>query len=210
MEEPVGVAEGYTLGEHTQMVLSIFEQQFAGELTAYDPELTRLLRTTLLLQDIGKPLSVALHEGTHHQADYNHDLAELYLQDFDFSPEIKVLITELVGQDVLGIYFKQAGFDLAEKGKGLNSATSSISEIAQKVGFPADDLLNLMTILYISDAASYTAWSKYINSSGAHKNGTPSLESLFTRDDTTGKIDLNPRLQRAFRRLRQAVDTFVI
>lgn len=200
MNARTGVDEEYTLGEHTQMVLSIFEQQFAGELSDYDVELTRILRTTLLLQDIGKPLSLELHGSTRRQSDYNHDLAEVYLEHFDFSPEVKTLIAELAGQDILGTYFKTPSFSMERRGKGIDQATTSVTALSERTGFPPRDLLNIMKVLYISDAAAYTGWSEYINQRGEHHRGKPSLEHLFERD-ASGRISLNPDLERAFDKL---------
>jgi hypothetical protein len=62
------VIENFRLHEHTQAVLGGFEDTFAAQTP---PEDRKVVRTALLLQDIGKPLAVAATGDKAHQTQYN-------------------------------------------------------------------------------------------------------------------------------------------
>ncbi len=206
MDQPVGVDEGYTLGEHTQMVLSIFESQFAKELFAEDPSKATLVRTALLLQDIGKPLALAVHGDRKSQTDYNHDVAQAYLKDIDMTDQEKTVVTELVGQDILGTYLKEVARDFSGHNRGLGVAASEVKQLASKTGIPAGELIDILHIMYVSDAGAYTSHSKYMDREGRHLRGVPSLDSAFEYDDTSARLNLNPRFTSAFNKLKATID----
>jgi hypothetical protein len=200
----VGVDQGYTLGEHTQMVLSIFEKQFSSDIMARDKDTAEMLRLTLLLQDVGKPIAVELHGDKSKQTDFNHDIALSFMNGMSLNDKTKLVVSELVGQDILGTYFKRSQFDITEKGLGVDKAASEITMLAAKLGYEPTELLAMLKVLYISDAGSYTKQSDYLDSDGHHLHGG-GLDYLFEDNASADTLRLNRKLSTAFDKLTTAI-----
>jgi hypothetical protein len=169
-----GVDEGYSVGKHTEMVLSQFEKYFANSL----PEGVNrnLFRTILALHDIGKHEAIK-HGGTHFQHAYTVPLMNQALADLDFSEEERDIAKAIVNGDFIGESIKQQ--------HNIPSQAKQIIEAAKNTELPIQDFFNTLKMYYMSDASSYTT------DAGAHGN----LNYLFKFDPDTNQVNFSPRAQ---------------
>lgn len=116
-----GVYEGYTVEEHTLMVLDIFFKQYSIffqdksrrkkreriKRKNYFKDLTvkEFLVLSLVLHDSGKFCAVEAGN-KNDQTKYNIQIAHSFLKSFDFSSEIQVVAKTLIGHDSVGGYLK--------------------------------------------------------------------------------------------------------
>jgi hypothetical protein len=159
-----GVKEGYLLHEHTQAVLDGHETDYRRGCT--DPTDTKVIRTTLLLQDIAKPLWAADGKRTEGQAEYNVPVASNILDTVDdalLSPEEKTLITILIAEDVMGPAMKNVTLRTPD-GSGI-----SLGEAARRVAMLQElcppsqrsRLARVLPTVYLSDVTAYTSHRFY-------------------------------------------------
>jgi hypothetical protein len=118
--QDAGVSEGYSIGEHTGMVLDMWSRQASpaqldGLSERLGVDVTRLMHSTLLLHDIGKPL--AIQEGEKwRQHEFTLPIMADVLAKEGFSEQEVKLAQAVVGHDIFGEVLKgrlspQAGAD---------------------------------------------------------------------------------------------------
>lgn len=153
-----GVREGYRLHEHTQAVLNGLE---ADHLFEYPDERERvMLRTALLLQDIGKSLCIGHCGDRHQQAPYNAAVREnlfLSVTEETLSDVERQAIRLLLDHDTLGAVLK--GY------KGVHEVDASTRIKAIERMFPEEHrgrFLDLMRTVYLSDVTAYTSFRTYV------------------------------------------------
>ncbi len=156
----VGVEEGYSLEQHTFMVLNQFETYFAQQKlpAGLNPDFFRIL---LALHDAGKPR--AIREGNKAmEHPYTLALINKLRADLPFRDEAIDVIAAIIKKDVIGMYLRDK--------LSLEGAERQILLLAQNLKIPLYNFFQYLTIFYQCDTASYTA----------DAGGQKSLEFLFT------------------------------
>lgn len=153
MDTPSGVAEGYTIREHTARVLQIFEQQRLMNGLEQMPEKPgvtdwdNLLRMTLAFHDIGKGIAAYLGDKSLEEH-FSVPLARGLMRARGFSSEEVDIAKELIAQhQLLGAYIR--GFISA------NDTRDRIRFSAAKAGLKPEDFLRLEIAIYKADAGAY-------------------------------------------------------
>ncbi|MGF7229650.1 MAG: hypothetical protein ACQR33_06770 [Candidatus Saccharibacteria bacterium] len=183
-----GVRESYRLHEHTQAVLNGFEADYADVYP--DPQDRKLLRTTLLLQDMGKSLCIAHCGNRREQSPYNAAVVDNLLASIaetTLDADDKQTIRLLLSHDILGGALK--GY------KGIEESVAQ-AEIDQLKQFTPekyqDRYLDLMRVVYMADVSAYTDYRSYVSAEDGQK--TPCLPALnkeyqvLTADPDSGKV----------------------
>jgi hypothetical protein len=178
----VGVWEGYTLREHTLMVMDRFEQYCVPSwnssiLTKDD------FRLLLALHDLGKPQAVKETGGTSAQHEYTlRIVTPEMLKQLGISDAKARVMASIISQNYVGSQMKRhipLGGLLwkvySEKdGERISAETrkdaKKISAKAKELGIGTAEYFELLTIYYQCDAASYTKDAP---------NGKRALDHLF-------------------------------
>jgi hypothetical protein len=170
-EASAGVAERYSVKEHTLMVMNLFEKFHAKKLAA--PKMKRIFRALLSLHDIGKSVAVITEGSTQHQHEYTLPILNQALQELQFSEVDRQLAETLVNQDYLGDYLQnyETTADIADK----------IVAKAQEISMDPQELFQLLQIFYLSDAGAYTKYA----------GGKMSLDKLFDVDLEKQEMDFS-------------------
>ena len=172
----VGVWEGYTLEQHTKMVMGQYEKYFTGKWKS--PLLSEDdFRILLGLHDLGKPLAVKMTGDTHNQHEYTMRYLPIILDGLGIDVKQADLITALVSGDYLGQYI-QGNAGLEETGRMINMK-------AKEAGVPVDQFLELLKMYYACDASAYTS----------DAGGQPSLDRLFIFNHENGSITFSQEIQ---------------
>lgn len=170
------VAENFRLHEHTQAVLGQFEEGYAGRMEGND---RKLLRTALLLQDIGKSLATATTGNKNNQTAYNAVVAANILEGVDeqlLSSDEKRLITGLIGQDIIGNALQGVATDEQAKVQFSDLVAKVAPNEGTRVGRYAE-------IMYTCDTRAYTSAAHFTDAeTGAQRSiRRPALNYLFLR-----------------------------
>jgi hypothetical protein len=168
-QNDTGVSEGYTLKQHTLMVLGQFEKYFsAKELPSCVDH--NFFRVVLALHDIGKPQAIQLENDKSKQHNYSAPLANSILERLGYGYKERKIAASLLSGDPLGEYIIG--------NKHLHEAANDISDMANGAEVPVKDFLEILTIYYQVDAGSYTA----------DAGGLPSLDSNFVFDPANKEL----------------------
>jgi hypothetical protein len=152
----VGVKEGYTLEQHTSMVLGQFEKYqlknwASSLLTAKEFQLM------LAVHDIGKPQCVKDTGSRSKQHEYNGKIVGKILPWLGIDGQKGKLILALTKQDHLGDFLRQASRDPDGASVKARPAAENIAREAREIGIGAEDYFDLITRYYRADAGSYPA-----------------------------------------------------
>jgi chemotaxis methyl-accepting protein methylase/tRNA A-37 threonylcarbamoyl transferase component Bud32 len=165
------VISGFSIGQHTAMVLRQFERYFASDFAAVgnpasvDRDFFRLI---LALHDIGKTDTPRRHQHAR-----TADILRATLTRFGYSPAQIKLAEALVNGDPLGTYLTRGN---------LASATAEIRNRANAAGVSASSFLELLLIYYQCDAGAYTSDAYFITAQNGQTqkiHGFPELDRLF-------------------------------
>ena len=169
------VWEGYTLEQHTLMVMKQFEKYFSGKTlpASIDKDKFRLI---LALHDIGKPEAIA-KEGKHLQHKYTQQYVQKLFSELEIDKKHTDLALTLTSRDPLGKY-------IANRANALDTRTA-IEDMAIEAEISIEDFFELLCIYYKSDAGSYTE----------NAGGLKSLDDLFEFDEKNRKLDFSSRIQ---------------
>ncbi len=140
----VQVGEGYTLEQHTEMVLNIFDRYYRDRFMALNISREEFA-LMLALHDIGKPIS----DKTSKQHYFTRPIIEDIAKQLDISAVKKELIVEIASQDILGEYLKG---EIDE-----SDAKKEIDYIAGKTGITPVEIFWLCQYYWQCDVASYTS-----------------------------------------------------
>ncbi len=186
-ESSAGVWEGFTVQQHTETALQVFEDNYADKMPA---KMLPLMRLALLTHDIGK--GVAVRDGRKpEQKKYNVAYARHFLEQNNVDEDTRELITSMIGE----------GMDETTKWaiKGEEGSGQSFYDYCQRtVGNylgqkPSQDevygFAQMMLTLQTCDSASYTDMAVTRAQYGGymHKN-SPSFNRSFKR-----KVSLSGR-----------------
>ena len=179
--------EGFTLGEHTETVLRNFENTYANRLPA---RLLPIMRLSLLVHDIGKP--VAVYNGDKTKQDiYNRQWAMVFLARAGIDTKMAELVVNMITDGKRLI--ERAYTDNARRGidhpdiNQLDNLRNFCFIQLQKYGLEnitvsdIDGLAELCLILQTCDSAAYTTMGVTHDSDnpGLYYRNYPSFEASF-------------------------------
>jgi hypothetical protein len=146
-QSPADVHEGYTIGQHTEMVVRQFDKYFANKDI---PILgTEGMRQLLTIHDIGKFDASRNGKPSSEQYIFNPRVVHDVFNQLKFSEKVVKVAEALVSQDLIGRYIKGSGLPIPV-------VVRRLSELADEAGVSLKDFYELAKIFYMSDASSYT------------------------------------------------------
>lgn len=181
-----GVWEGYTIKEHTLMVMGQFEKYFSNSPLPAGID-KNLFRTMLALHDIGKPEAIR-SGGKHLQHEYTAKIMNSILSELGYSQQEKNLALALVSGDSIGDSIKTGN---------IQTSAAEIVKAARVAGVPPEEFFDLLTIFYRVDAGSYTE----------DAGGKRSLDSLFEFDKERKQLRFSPQTNATITRLKAKVQS---
>ncbi len=179
-----GVWEGYTLRQHTIMVLSQFEKYFSDKPLPGNMD-KDFFRVILALHDIGKPEAIQ-NEGKHFQHKYTTPKMTATLDELGYSEKEKKIAIAIMNGDSLG---------RANKTGEIEKNAASILGAAQEAETDAGEFFDLVSIYYKCDAGSYTKDAE----------GKESLDHLFEFDHEQKQLRFAPAINETMQALRTTV-----
>ncbi|MEA2098107.1 MAG: hypothetical protein U9P70_03480 [Patescibacteria group bacterium] len=174
-KQDTDVWEGYTLKQHTLMVMEQFEKYFSDKTLPANINKDNF-RLILALHDIGKPEAIA-KEGKHFQHKYTQQYIQKLFGELKIDKKHTDLALALTSEDPIGKY-------IANKANAIDTKTA-IENMAIEAGISTEDFFELLCIYYKSDAGSYTE----------NAEGLRSLDDLFEFDEENRKLDFSSRVQ---------------
>ena len=157
---PVGVREGYSLREHTRMVLDVLRDQ--EKFYALPTDLRALVVFATILHDIGKPLAVEHFVAEHghppstgeeykacsaRQGTFTYGRLDCVAQRLGFDDHERKVLHELVRGDVIGD---------AVRGRTTPAvAADELRTVARTLDLEPNVFFAARSLMYVSDAASY-------------------------------------------------------
>lgn len=184
-ESSAGNWEGYTLEEHTETALRIFDTSYKSTLprSVYD-----LGRLCLLVHDIGKPIA---RKNGHDQEPYNADYSRMFLKDIKAPQELVDAVPDIitVGKSASDKYMlaKRNGLSEQEAKKQLYDSCSGIVKKLFHIDERSSDfkscvstLSALCRTLSICDGAAYTTYASTRKKNGVrHHNMNNRYNATF-------------------------------
>ena len=166
----VGVWEGYTLKDHTLMVLRQFEKYFSNK--GIPVRINKnFFRVVLALHDIGKPKAISKGDKKK-QYQYTKEIIMSVLQALDFKDKEINTAAALVSGDPIGEFIKHGT---------LGESRKEIKKCARLAGQNVEQFFKLLEIYYKVDAGSYTK----------DAGGLKSLDHLFLFSPKKGTMDFS-------------------
>jgi len=162
-----GVGEGYTIGEHTELVMNQYLKYFNNPNTSFLPIKVDDFEIMLAIHDCGKYDAIKLGDKSKQKL-FNKKYVEKIFDETKRSARSKKIVSEIVSQDYIGDYIK---------GTNIKTTFDGLKSSADKVGVDLQQFYNLCKMYYLCDAGSYTV----------DAGGLESLDYLF--DFTKNKID---------------------
>lgn len=154
-EADSGVWENYSIKEHSLRVFEILNRQYPCQISLdFEKKMSERLgaplqyffKATMALHDIGKPLAIKAGKKSD-QHIYTAPILEKEMMNLGFVQKATQLAVSLMDNDVIG--------DLLRSKTTLDRAVSNIAKLARKNDLSPSEYLNLQTLFYVSDAASY-------------------------------------------------------
>lgn len=181
-----GVREGYTVAEHTMMVLRQFDKYYAPPPHSLPGKVDkRLFRVFLALHDIGKPIAITIDpQGKKQQHRYTWRLMFGFYQHLKIEERFIAISKALLYDDPIGGYLRNR--------RGRQETERLIRRQAAGTPLSLSEYFELLQIYYKVDAGGYTA----------NAGGRPSLDALFEFDELTPQLHFAHDVQRQIDRLR--------
>lgn len=190
----IGVWEGYTLKEHTLMVLRQFEKYFSHRPLPGNID-KGVFRLTLALHDIGVPMAIQTGDKTM-EFRYSMEVVEDFLTKYNFPVRDIDLATALVSVDPIGPYIKVSADDKTENNHKYWISKESydiVMGMAAKCQMDVNTYFELLLIFYMVDAGSYTV----------DAGGKPGLDRLFIFEPKIRLMRFSPAVQNAIDRFKR-------
>lgn len=168
LESPAQVWEGYTVEEHSIMVISMFETFWARQFSANEKVFWRLF---LLLHDIGKQVAVEKYGTKDRQHETTWPIMKDVFQVAQFDEQTLQKAKVLLNQDLIGDYFKDR--------ISLSETAQQVHQIGNEMKLLPTDALQQIKVFFTCDAGGYTQFA----------GGCYSLDYLFDVDLTNKKIE---------------------
>lgn len=183
-EKDAGVWEGYSLEEHTLMMMGQFERYFRDALPKNADR--GLFRLMLALHDIGKPAAVAAGD-IRRQHEFTRETMRRLLTGLNYQPSQVNLAVAIVDGDAIGHYLR------ADIRTSLDITIREIDAMARRSGLSPEDFFPLLQAFYMSDAGSYTE----------DAGGKASLDHLFVFDHDKRVAAFAPAVAEMMRPLQE-------
>ena len=154
-EADAGNWEGFTLEEHIETVLRLFEENYADSIPA---ALLPIMRLALLVHDIGKS-EAAKNHGKKNQKDYNLKYAEDFMEKNGIKPANRELILAIIGEglELTGRWVFKEDPEADRKLDDFSKRT--LKKFLGKFFVNSDTITGfrrLLEILQMCDSAAYT------------------------------------------------------
>jgi hypothetical protein len=202
-EKDAGNWEHYSLQEHTETTLRIFEDNFADKLPA---GLLPAARLALLVHDLGKPASAEVHGDTKQQAEYNAFYAARFLKDSGVNTQTSKLVMDLIGRGM----HAAGGYAKDQDKPSLKDLRAMSKEIARdnfgeaKLSQNADGVFDLLMSLQTCDSGAY---SRMARTRRTTENGqTITFRNHGTLDKSFEGTDMSRRRVSLKRKLEQRLN----
>lgn len=177
LDAGAGVWEGYSIRDHTLMVMGQFKKYFTGT----DIDNRNLFEIILAFHDIGKPDAIA--EGDKKkQHQHTKKILNPVMIQLEYEPEDIALAESIIDGDHLGGYLR--GGDVTESAK-------MILTMAGKSGISLEKYWKLLMTYYQVDAGSYTE----------DAGGLKSLDRLFVFDHESDTMSFAPDIAQKIKML---------
>jgi hypothetical protein len=185
-QRPAGVIEGYTLGQHTRMVLKQYHKYFKE---THFPEGTDgvFFETIIALHDIGKPEASEAGEIDRQYVYHETHLVNI-LPQLGFTDEQVKIAISLISSDPIREYLYKHRTD-------AQFVVDSIKRKAEASGLELKDFWHLLKLIWMCDAGSYTV----------DAGGKASLDRMFVFEPDEGEMHLAPHMQKYFESLEKAL-----
>jgi len=172
--QDVGVFEGYTLYQHTFMVLNQFEKYYCD--TVLPGEFNKdVFRLFLALHDIGKPKAVKMDD-LRLQHQYSSEYITILFEFLQISLDDTRTLISILNFDLGGYLRGRISIEQTAERIKLLSLNSSKS---------INEFFELIVLYFKVDAGSYTE----------NAGGMYSLDNLFVFDEVNRQINLEPNVQ---------------
>jgi len=183
LKKSAGVWEGYTVKQHTIMVLKQFEKYFS--LNSLPAGINKnFFRIILAFHDIGKP--EAIEEGDKRlQHKFTKKKITRIFERLGITVENENIALSLILGDPVGEYLK--GFIDVKK------AAEIIVKMAYKSGLQFKKFFELLMVYFKVDSGSYTE----------DAGGYRSLDHLFVFDRENGNMNFSPFVLEKIKRLKR-------
>lgn len=178
-EASAGVWEGFTVQQHTETALQVFEDNYADKLPA---KMLPMMRLALLTHDIGKGVAVAREGNKRNQKAYNTAYARDFLEKNHVDESMRDLIVSMIGD---GMEQTTAWAIRGEEGSGdsfYNYCKGTMGKFLERQ--PSQDevygFAQMMLTLQTCDSASYTDMAVTRSQYGKYKHrNSPSFNRSF-------------------------------
>jgi hypothetical protein len=177
-EADAGNWEKFSLSEHTETVLRVFDKNYADKLPA---NLLPVMRLALLTHDLGKPEAVNNGE-KHNQHAYNVREADNFMKSVDVNENLRKLIVGIVGesQKLTTRAFIQG--DIGARKELLSFCNNLLAEYGAE-NITKEDVLglaNMCLIVQTCDSAAYTDMAVTRSEKlRVHHRNSPSFNDSF-------------------------------
>ncbi len=191
-EGSTGTWEGFTLGEHTETVLTNFDENFSDQLPA---EYLPLMRLAILVHDMGKPEAVANGEKSQ-QKKYNAQKALQFMNTIELDEKTKALVLSIIGDGATLAHNAQLK-PSEDNTKVMNEFSSIVlKNLFDGVNPSESEINNLSEIFKIfqtCDGGAYTSMAITRRpKEGRHRNA-PSFNNSFAKPINPGQRDIRYR-----------------
>ncbi|MCX6735979.1 MAG: hypothetical protein NTZ13_02750 [Candidatus Parcubacteria bacterium] len=187
-DKSVGTNEGYSLRQHTSMMMSQYEKYFKGKELPGGTD-SKFFETFLVLHDIGKPEAIEKTGDKDRQHEYTEKIMKSVLPQLRYTEKEISMATALIEGDAIGSFL--------QKGDAIKSA-EEIVRIAGEHGLDKKVFFNLLTILFEADASSYTT------DAGGSETSATNQRFVFNPEEKT--LALAPDTKRLYDVLAEKVD----
>lgn len=179
-----GIGE-YRLHELTQAVLNRYDDEYRP---AFSAEESSLVRLSLLMRNIAKPIISALHKPSAAQDVYTgHIIRRIVADVHALTEDEKQFITVLASNDYVGNAIR-GSTSPDEARAGLEQLRVSCPERWR------ERFYSFVEAVYMSQATVYTSYGQYRDAAGFKQFCYPVFDHIFIRD-ATGQLGFNNERQ---------------
>ena len=188
LEASAGVWEGFTIQQHTETALQVFEDNYADKLPA---KMLPLMRLALLTHDIGKGVAVANEGNKRNQKAYNVAYARDFMEKNNVDNSTLELVLSMISEGME----RTTDFSIkAKEGSNVSFYNYCSDTIGKYLGKPATEeetygFGQMMLALQTCDSAAYTdmATTRSTNSNYRHRNYASFNKSFRRKSGLTGR-----------------------
>lgn len=192
---PTGTHEQFTLGEHTETVLRLFDESIADHVPV---PLLVPARLAMIVHDIGKPEAVA-HGSRSEQKTFNRVWAQDFLTKLGAPDHIQLVVLAMIGDGselAFKIDIRREGerplADLRELGRTTLREAYGLAEVPDEY---VDGFVELCRVLQMCDGGAYTSMAVTRKDEGGRYRNYPSFNGSFAPPRDLGRRTLRFRDQ---------------